>query len=137
LEFEKDLSAFLENTEQSEHMRSEAFRNGWEERYFPPWNYNQVFGWMSIEHIGKDLRAFYFAHMKRWARLTKRKVFRYYGQIGLGPLPVGENSRDIWDALESELEHLKSWKLVKHRHVDDRSIRRLGPHVDWNSLLGR
>jgi hypothetical protein len=117
------------------------------EKYWYPWNYNEVVGWLDLYAFINPERArvgayiWYVDYGKIPKRMSKKKFLLqgggrfhkpYVFEIEFGKPYI---SSVILAALTEQLEALRKNPKFKKRFIDLERFYELGPHVDWDSFL--
>jgi hypothetical protein len=104
--------------------------------YGGPWRYNQIIGWLRMSvgcsSIAADL---WLCDAKRYARRMRYKRFYYRGTVLVAQSLRDLSSERILFQIMSRLrEYNLAWR--KRRIVLDLDcLARIGPSVDWRSML--
>jgi hypothetical protein len=102
---------------------------------FGSWRFNEIVGYIRLRFIENQVWGEYYSSTKRMPKRSRHKVFTYK-MNKLPPerdIPVGATNSQILRAVRQYVDDcaMEFPKL----HLDDEWLDRVGPMVDWNSVL--
>jgi hypothetical protein len=103
-----------------------------------PWQFNQIIGWLRLYIEGSGIGChFWWVQVKKIYRCIHKKLFRMVTlSDGLGlHLTHHETSDEIYAKLCDRLNSLAREKDNRKYHFDFEVFQRIGPFIDWKSLL--
>jgi len=103
-------------------------------KYYP-WNYNEIVGWIGIFFLFQQIRAeIYMRDSKRIRKGGKKKIV-WIGKLFEIPLIGDENSQEIFELIQIQIEEEKKSSLLKNRFIDLSKFEKVGPHINWLKLM--
>jgi len=96
------------------------------------WRFNEVIAYIRLNFRGSQLLATYHSAEKKRNPISRSKVFTKRSRGITYKLSVGSTNTEIWTIVKDFVEACK--KLKKNRFIDDSTLMRIGPHMDWQSL---
>ena len=104
------------------------------ERYGGVWEYNEIVGYIKLHFLGEQVRGEYFTTKPYRKVRTRRKLF-VYSTHKLAPEVNLEKDSDNSQIYEKLIEYVELCRCeLPSRYIDDRYIKLIGPHLDWNLL---
>jgi len=105
------------------------------ENYGGPWNYNQVIGWIRLYIFGSQIRGELWKMVgKKFTRKT-RNQFQFIGKIIEIDCMTEDNSEQILEKVENELDRIKKELIKKKRSLDLQCFKNLASYIDWRKLM--
>ena len=102
-----------------------------------PWQFNQIVGWLRLFIEGNSIGCHpWWVDAKRINRRMRNK--RMYLQTPSDILQArfkNESSNEIYNGLLERLIKLSKDSTYKNRYVDFDVFQRIGPYIDWHTLL--
>lgn len=104
--------------------------------YGGPWRYNQIIGWLRMSAGRSSIAAdLWLCDAKRYARRMRYKRFYYLGTQFVAQCPQELSSEQIFLQIMSRLrEYNLAWRR-RGIVLDLECLARIGPSVDWRSML--
>lgn len=144
---QNELAQHVKNTVDHDMAQVKDFGNGfwqkqWEEEYqrrMWPVRFNALVGYIEVHIVGTQLRAdWWFTDKKKiFAAAKDRGVIRWVGKlIEKGYSTQSMTSAEIFNDFRSAIVHaVKTENRLKRRFIDYSAFDRIGPYVDWLSIL--
>ena len=106
------------------------------EKYFVPWQYTQIIGYIEIRYEDTNLKAYYWmADAKRYGAIMKSKIFKYEGKLtDVSMHIVGKSNAEIVNDLKNFFKHVRRRETFKNRHLDTHSLDTLLPFIDFVAM---
>ena len=105
------------------------------ESYGGPWRFNEIIGYIRLHFLGTQVRGEYYGVQRKRIVRTRRKtlLWQAWKLAWEREIPNSASSEQIYSIV---LEYIDSCRSeLKHRYVDASGLEKIGPHVDWKSLL--
>lgn len=102
---------------------------------YGPWRFNEIIGYIRLHFVEGQISGEYYCSTKRASVRSRSKVFTYKTDK-LPPerdIPAGATNNQILEAVKQYVEDCR--KELPKRFLDDEWLDRVGPMVDWNSVL--
>lgn len=96
------------------------------------WQFNEVIAYIRLYFSGSQLMAEYHSAEKQRNPISRSKVFTERSRGITLKLSVGRTNADVLATVREYVETCK--KLKRKWFVDDSTLMRLGPHINWQSI---
>jgi hypothetical protein len=104
------------------------------ERYWRCYDYNEIIGWVVLEPRPNAIRAEFWMVLQQPCSGLIRKQFENKGKlfkIGI----AGFDNNAIFFRLKAAFQDVQANSYLSKYHFDLEVFERLGPHIDWISML--
>jgi hypothetical protein len=123
-------SGFAISDQVDQSIRADRYRR------LGDWRFNEVVAYIRLHFSGTQLKATYHSAEKHRNPISRSKVFteRSRGlpyKLNLGSQTKATNS-EIWATIQEFVQDCK--RLKKNRFIDDSTLMRIGPYMDWLSV---
>lgn len=112
-------------------LMDRAIRSNRHQQY-GEWQFNEVIAYIRLYFSGSQLMSTYHSAEKQRNRLSRSKVFTERSRGITLKFIVGGTSTEIWATVKDYVEACK--KVKKKCFIDDSTLTRIGPHMDWQSI---
>lgn len=115
--------------------QKQSFENHLYDYYGGAWEYNEIIGWILLHFLDDQIRGEYWAVKSKRIVRTRRKIFEYKTWKLAPEIDVDEEATnpEIFNLINQYL--LDCNKELRGRYIDVSRLDRLGPFVDWRSLI--
>ncbi|KQY03696.1 hypothetical protein ASE23_12925 [Rhizobium sp. Root73] len=105
-------------------------------RRYGDWQFNEVVAYIRLYFCGTQLKSAYHSAEKTRNPVTRHKVFNERSRGLSFKLSLGSQSKatnpEIWATIQEFVQACK--EIKKDRYIDDSTLMRIGPHMDWLSI---
>lgn len=102
---------------------------------FPPWEYNEIVGYIRLHFVGTQVRGEYCGRKKKRIVRTHTQVLhlisiKLANEVTIAN-PLGGQS--IFESVQVYVDRCRS--RLPRRYLDDSWLKQVGPYIDWPALL--
>lgn len=102
------------------------------------WYFNEIIGYLDLYFLGSQIRGEYWQMKGKRIRRTRKKEFEFI-TFKLSPeltISEGASNSDIFGLIHKYLSRCAK-ELKNGRHFDTRCLDKIGPFVDWRTLISK
>ncbi len=114
----------------------ESLGNRYDFRFWYPWRYNEIIGWIRLYALGDQARGdLWFSNAKKIRSNLKNKRIFCRGKAFERTILKNQSSTDIFHTICEELAVQEKEPPIKGRYLDKNMFYYIGKFINWRQIF--